>query len=103
MEQTVCVPTGLPGALGHMQVRLSARSATASELVIDVTEMDGDTTFTNMVVGAPLPDTRRGGSTFGDSADAVRIDGLVQKAVVASARSFVLSGLSLSATFSGGC
>jgi Family of unknown function (DUF6230) len=85
----------------------------ASDLVIGMSELSGDATFTNIDIGqdaATLTKDGRSGpahaeagtKAFGQQADAVTIDGLKQVAYSTSASTFKLSGMSLKLQLTGG-
>lgn len=106
LDQVVCGPTGLPGAVANIKVEIKASSADATGgLVVDVTKLTGGTaTFGNIKIGVPVTSDRSGASTFGQTADSLSITGdLSQTAVYTQAGTFTLSGLTLTASFAASC
>jgi uncharacterized protein DUF6230 len=103
LVQTVCVPTGMPGPLADLRMTITADTATTDDLSLDLRELDGDASFEAMTVGVPLDNPRDGGTSFGDTADAVTITSLLQTAMGGSARSFVLRGMQLGVGLVSGC
>jgi len=80
----------------------SANPVEASDLLIGMSELSGDATFTNIDIGVDASTlTRDGRAThgavggFGQEAESVTIDNLKQKAYSTSASTFKLSGMSL--------
>ncbi|MFI5839370.1 DUF6230 family protein [Catenuloplanes sp. NPDC051500] len=76
--------------------------ATATNLVLDVDELRGDTTFTNIEIGRDASTLNKGGESakgqaglFGQQADHVTILGLKQVAWSTTAGTFALTGLRL--------
>jgi hypothetical protein len=81
---------------------------TATDLMIDMSQLQGDATFTNISIGQDASTLDKGpngaqGATggFGQQADQVDIDNLKQVAWSTSAGTFVLNGLNLSISTSG--
>jgi hypothetical protein len=71
-------------------------------MLIDMAELGGDATFTNINIGQDASTLRAGGPTahgeggaFGQQADKVVIEDLRQIALATTAGSFKLTGLSL--------
>jgi hypothetical protein len=82
--------------------------ATATDLLIDMTQLSGDATFTNIDIGADASSLSKGPSAavgqaggFGQQADKVTINGLRQVAWSTSAGTFALNGLDLHISLSG--
>ncbi len=78
------------------------RPATATDLMLDVDELRGDTTFTNIEIGRDASTLGKGGTgakgqagLFGQQADHVTILGLQQVAWSTTAGTFALTGLRL--------
>jgi len=72
--------------------------ATASNLLIDMEQLQGDATFTNIRIGRDASDLAPGAAaegSFGQNADHVEIDNLRQVAWSTSAGVFTLNGLRL--------
>lgn len=99
------VVTTLP-IVGDVSLKLTAgsgsESVTADNLFIDMNQLDGDATFTNIEIGRDASTLNKGPATakgfqdaFGQQADAVHIDHLRQSAVATSAGTFKLPGLHL--------
>lgn len=100
----MCGPTGLPGPVANLKVVLTANPAVAAGgLVVDATDLTGDATFTNIQIGVPYVNPRTGLSTFAQTADNVSINNLSQTAVYTQAGTFTLTGLHLTASFTGAC
>lgn len=99
----LCQSVNVPNPLGvKIVLRIEAggggRPATAKGLVIGLTNLQGDATFTNIQIG------RDGGElsgnpaltgSFGQSADAIDVTNLRQVATSTSAGTFALNGLNL--------
>jgi len=107
LHQTVCAP--LPTG-GVVVVTIDAGGggtpASATNLVVDAPLLTAsDATFTNINIGEDLG-TATGhpaNGMFSQTATAVSINGLHQLAMSTSAGTFVLTGLTLSATFAATC
>jgi hypothetical protein len=76
--------------------------ATATDMLIDMTELSGDATFTKINIGQDASTLKAGGpdahgqpEAFGQQAERVVIDGLRQTALATTAGSFKLTNLSL--------
>jgi hypothetical protein len=72
--------------------------ATATNLLIDMQQLEGDATFTNIKIGRDASDLGAGAAaqgSFGQNADSVVIDDLKQVAWSTSAGVFTLNGLRL--------
>ena len=104
LDQVVCGP--IPGGL-YLVVELTADSADASDLVVDATQLHGNSaTFNNIQIGVKAPPGIPDGTavgTFAQTADGVSIDTLVQKALYTRAGTFTLKNLNLSAHLSTTC
>lgn len=85
------------GGAGHDAVH-------ATSLVIDMTHLSGDATFTHIDIGQDASDLSSHGQLggFGQSADVVDIDNLSQTAWATTAGTFTLPGLDLSLKLGGG-
>jgi uncharacterized protein DUF6230 len=105
LDQVVCGDTGIPiPGWQKLIVELQATSADATNgLVVDATDLtaSGTATFDNIKIGVPV--TGRTGSTFGQTADGVSINGVNQDAVYTQAGTFKLSGLHLHASHASSC
>lgn len=69
--------------------------ATASDLLLDVTQLEGDATFTNIDIGVDAGDIGGQPGAFGQRSDSVVITDLKQVAWSTSAGTFTLKGLKL--------
>jgi len=69
--------------------------ATATNLLIDVQQLEGDATFTNIDIGVDAGDIGGQPGSFGQHAEKVVIDDLKQVAWSTSAGTFTLKGLKL--------
>lgn len=80
-----------------------SKAAHADNLVIDMTHLSGDATFTNINIGQDASDLSPRGQLggFGQAADVVDIDNLSQTAWATTAGSFTLPGLDLSLQING--
>jgi hypothetical protein len=114
LHQTVCAP--IPAPLGtvlphnKLLVTIDAGGggspATATNLVVDAPLLNAsDATFTNIDIGRDLGNALGGANngSFSQAATHVSINNLVQLAIGTSAGTFVLNGLTLSATFVDTC
>jgi hypothetical protein len=106
LNQVVCGDTGIPSGIGWSKiiVTLAATSADATNhLIVDATDLtaSGTATFENMQIGVPV--TGRAGTTFGQTADGVTINGVSQDAVYTQAGTFKLNGLHLHASHADSC
>jgi hypothetical protein len=97
------VVTTLP-IVGDISLKLSAGTGstpvTADDLLIDLSTLDGDATFTNVAIGQDASTLNKGPTSaqglqggFGQQADAVHIDHLRQVAWATTAGTFRLPGL----------
>jgi hypothetical protein len=97
--QTVNVenPLGAKIVLRIEAGKAAGKPAAAEGLVIGLTELSGDATFTNIDIGRDGGDlkSRKADGSFGQSAEKVVIDGLHQTAYSTHAGTFALTGLSL--------
>jgi hypothetical protein len=99
--QSVRVP-GLPFSL-VIHAGGGGNPATATDLLLDVTSLKGDASFTNIQIGIDASDLSKGPTTakglsggFAQQADAVTITNLKQVAWSTTAGQFNLTGLDLS-------
>lgn len=69
--------------------------ATASDLLLDITQLEGDATFTNIDIGVDASDVGGAAGAFGQRSDSVVITDLKQVAWSTSAGTFNLKGLKL--------
>lgn len=99
LNQTICAD--LPGPLPAGQVTIQADEAIADSLIVDASDLTGDAVFTNIQIGIPVEG--RDGTTVGQTADAVTITNLNQKAYYTAASTFTLNNLALRARFVGAC
>jgi hypothetical protein len=101
--QSVRVP-GLPFSLVIHAGKDPKNPATATDLLLDVTSLKGDATFTNIQIGIDASNLTKGPAvggkglpgTFAQQADKVTITDLQQKAWSTTAGQFKLTGLDLS-------
>lgn len=80
----------------------AAKPVSADNLVIDLTQLDGDASFTNIEIGRDASTLDKGPAgqvgfqnLFGQQADTVHIDHLTQTALATNAGTFTLPGLHL--------
>jgi hypothetical protein len=107
----MCQVVAVPGTPLNMVLKAGGGSkpAHADDLIIDMTDLAGDATFTNINIGqdASTLDGPKGSGgqsgTFGQRADVVDIDNLSQTAYATSAGTFNLPGLTLGFTTGAGC
>jgi Family of unknown function (DUF6230) len=99
--QSVLVPN-LPISLTIRAGRTAGSPAEATDLLIGMSELSGDATFTNIAIGQDASTLTKGGGSahgavgsFGQEADGVVITGLKQTAYSTTAGTFKLTGLSL--------
>jgi hypothetical protein len=104
--QSVLAPGGI--SLIIRAGRDKANPVRATDLLIDMTQLSGDATFTNIDIGADASLLTKGPSGavgqaggFGQQADKVTINGLRQVAWSTSAGTFSLNGLDLQVSLSG--
>jgi hypothetical protein len=87
--------------------RSSGHPVSASNLIVDASSLAGDATFSNIAIGQDagtlnkVPGTTGTPGTFGEQADTVQINHLVQDTWLTTAGTFTLPGLSLSVSTSG--
>jgi hypothetical protein len=107
----MCQVVGVPGTPLNMVLKAGggAKPAHAEDLIIDMTDLSGDATFTNInigqdasTLGGPAGSGGLSGS-FGQRADHVVINNLSQTAYATSAGTFELPGLTLGFTTKAGC
>ena len=111
LDQTVVGPTGLGGInAGWTCLKVELKSggngqpdtAVATSLIVDATNLTGDTaTFNNIKIGVPVIDPRTGAPTFGQTADSADITNVNQLGLYTAAGTFVIHGLQLTATLQG--
>jgi Family of unknown function (DUF6230) len=88
--------------------RSAGNPVSASNLIVDASSLSGNATFHNIAIGQDagtlnqVPGTAGTPGTFGEQADSIRIDNLVQHTWLTTAGTFTLPGLSLSINTSGG-
>jgi hypothetical protein len=107
----MCQVVGVPGTPLNMVLKAGggAKPAHAEDLIIDMTDLSGDATFTNINIGQDAstlggPDGSGGlAGTFGQRAEKVVIKNLSQTAYATSAGTFDLPGLTLGFTTGPGC
>ncbi|OLB80153.1 MAG: cholesterol esterase [Actinobacteria bacterium 13_2_20CM_2_71_6] len=107
----LCQSVVVPGTSISLVIRAGqdkAKPATATDLLIDMTQLSGDATFTNINIGQDASTLDKGPTNavgqaggFGQQADKVVITGLKQVAWSTSAGTFVLNGLDLHVSLSG--
>jgi hypothetical protein len=105
--QSVGQPVPLPG-VSVVWLKLTAgdqagHPAHADNLLIDMSQLHGDATFTHINIGMDASDLSARGAAggFGQAADIVDIDNLVQVAWSTTAGTFTLPDLSLSLQVNG--
>jgi hypothetical protein len=113
LHQTVCAPIPGMGFLPKSNLlvtidggRSAGEPVTAQNMVVDAPLMTaGSATFTNILIGQDLGKAMGGDSNgnFAQQADHVSINDLHQVAIGTTAGQFKLTGLGLSATFTGSC
>jgi Family of unknown function (DUF6230) len=106
----LCQSVVAPGGIS-LVIRAGTQAgnpATASNLVIDMNQLSGDATFTNIDIGVDASSLTKGPDKivgqpggFGQQADSVTITGLRQVAWATSAGTFTLNGLDLHISLSG--
>jgi len=104
----LCQSVAQPTPLGTVVLKLTAGKdpntpAHADNLLIDMTQLSGDATFTNINIGQDASTLSRKGPAggFGQGADKVVIKNLSQTAWATTAGTFTLPGLNLSLGSSG--
>lgn len=105
--QSVKVP-GLPVSMVIHAGQAAGAPAEATDLLIDLTSLKGDATFTNIQIGIDASDLTKGGDkakglqgSFAQQADSVVITDLKQVAWSTTAGTFKLTGLDLSLSTGG--
>jgi uncharacterized protein DUF6230 len=106
----LCQSVVAPGGIS-LVIRAGTQAgnpATATNLIIDMNQLSGDATFTNIDIGVDAssltkgPDNAKGQpGGFGQQADSVTITGLRQVAWATSAGTFTLNGLDLHISLTG--
>ncbi len=99
----LCQSVVVPGTPISLVIRAGQNTpATASDLLIDMTQLSGDATFTNISIGQDASTLSKGPANavgveggFGQQADRVVINHLRQVAWSTSAGTFALNGLDL--------
>ena len=106
----LCQSVTVPGTPITLVIRAGrgGTPAHADNLLIGMTSLSGDATFTNIDIGQDASTLTKGGSgahgdvnAFGQQADHVTINGLHQIAYSTHAGTFALNGLDLHLSFSG--
>lgn len=102
----LCQSVSVPTPLGDLTIRLTAGGSgtpvSADNLVVDANDLSGSSaTFRNIEIGQDAGTLGGTAGSFGESADSVTINGLVQHAWYTTAGTFTLPNLSLS--FGGSC
>ena len=96
---------GVSGKTGWLKLTAGdgATKAHATSLIIDMTHLAGDATFTNINIGQDASDLSSRGQLggFGQAADNVEIDNLDQTAWSTTAGTFTLPNLGLSVSMGG--
>jgi Family of unknown function (DUF6230) len=88
--------------------RSSGSPVVADNLIVDASQLSGNATFHNITIGQDAgtlsedPGTTGTSGTFGEQADSITIDNLVQHTWLTTAGTFTLPGLSLSVSTNGG-
>ena len=105
------VVKGTPVSLTIRAGREKGREATATDLLIGVSDLSGDATFKNINIGQDASTLTKGGDQaklpaqatgyFGQEADSVVIEDLHQTAYSTTAAEFKLTGLSLKVNLPG--
>jgi len=98
----LCQSVKVPGAPVVLTINAggNGKPATANNLLLDVTDLRGDATFTNIEIGRDAGSLDKGASkgesgSFGQQADRVVINNLKQVAWSTTAGTFTLTGLRL--------
>lgn len=96
----LCQSVSVPTPLGNLVIRLTAGGSgtpvSADNLVVDANDLSGSSaTFTNIAIGQDAGTLGGTAGSFGESADSVTINGLVQHAWYTTAGTFTLPNLSL--------
>jgi hypothetical protein len=96
----LCQSVKVPGAPIVLTINAGGGGspATAKGLLLDLTELQGDATFTKIQIGrdaSTLDGSKGAAGSFGQQAEAIDIDGLRQVAWSTTAGTFTLNGLRL--------
>jgi hypothetical protein len=105
----LCQSVVVPGTSISLVIRAGKdKPATATDLLIDMTQLSGDATFDNISIGQDASTLTKGPAIavgepggFGQQADKVTINGLRQVAWSTSAGTFTLNGLDLHVSLAG--
>jgi hypothetical protein len=98
----LCQSVDQPTPIGTVVLKLTAgdngTDVHATDLLIDMSQLSGDATFTHIDIGQDASDLSPHGAPggFGQSADVIDIDGLTQIAWATTAGTFTLPHLNLS-------
>lgn len=100
-------------SVGPMTLLLKAGNGTtpvsANNLIVDASQLSGNATFHNIVIGqdanslSAVPGTTGAAGSFGEQANSITIDNLHQNTWLTTAGTFTLPGLNLTVTHSGSC
>lgn len=88
--------------------RSSGHPVSASNLIVDASSLNGDASFHNIAIGQDagtlneVPGTTGTPGSFGEQADTITINHLVQNTWLTTAGTFTLPGLGLSVSTNGG-
>ena len=88
--------------------RSSGQPVSASNLIVDASSLSGDASFRNIAIGQDagtlnqVPGTTGTPGSFGEQADTITINHLVQNTWLTTAGTFTLPGLSLNVSTNGG-
>jgi Family of unknown function (DUF6230) len=88
--------------------RSSGNPVVADNLIVDASQLSGNATFHNITIGQDAgtltedPGSTGTSGTFGEQADSITINNLVQHTWLTTAGTFTLPGLNLSVSTSGG-
>jgi hypothetical protein len=107
--KNLCQSVVVPGTPISLVIRAGQNTpASATDLLIDMTQLSGDATFENINIGQDASTLNKGPANavgdaggFGQQADKVTITGLRQVAWSTSAGTFTLNGLDLHVSLSG--
>ena len=104
----LCQSVTVPGGISLVIRAGKTTPATATDLLIDMSQLSGDATFNNISIGQDASTLNKGPSGaagvaggFGQQADSVTITNLQQVAWSTSAGTFVLNGLDLHISLTG--
>lgn len=100
-------------SVGPMTLLLKAGSGntpvSANNLIVDASELKGNATFHNIVIGqdasslSAVPGATGSAGSFGEQASSITIDNLHQNTWLTTAGTFTLPGLDLSVRHNGSC